>query len=574
MTIKVSRVEQLKESSRNLRGELTAQLDNQLPYIDKDNIQILKFHGIYQQDDRDVRKQKGKDKEYSFMVRSRIAGGELTASQYLAHDRISDTFANGTLRLTTRQTIQLHGVIKGDLRPTLQSLNDQMITAIGACGDIVRNIMCCPAPSSDASQKQIMEFTRQLSDHLLPRSRAYHEIWIDGEKQLSTHETDPEHEPLYGKNYLPRKFKIGIAWPGDNCVDVFTHDIGLIAVPDERGELAGFTFVVGGGMGMNHKKKETFPRLADPLAYVPLAKTKDVVTAIVAIQRDYGDRENRKHARFKYLVNEWGIPKLRAELERRLDYALDPPGEIGDMTPNLHLGWNHQADGLWYLGLSVQNGRIADTPEVQLRSGLREIIGRYQTGVRLTPNQDILLTDIRESDRPEIEELIREHHIPHAATLSAVRKYSMACPALPTCGLALAEAERVFPDLIREFERKLDGLGLEHEDISIRMTGCPNGCVRPYVADIGIVGHSLNKYDIFIGGDISGRRLNRRYKKLVELDELVPAVQPLLEHYRNNRFNDEKFSDFMARTGAIEEFTESADTDPTQKAASESEVEA
>ncbi len=574
MTAKVSRVEQIKEKSKNLRGELSAQLANQLPYIDKDNIQILKFHGIYQQDDRDVRKLKGKEKEYSFMVRSRIAGGGLTASQYLAHDRISDTFGNGTLRLTTRQTIQLHGVIKGDLRSTLQSLNDQMITAIGACGDIVRNIMCCPAPSSDASHKQIMEFTRQLSDHLLPRSRAYHEIWIDGEKQLSTHETDPEHEPLYGKNYLPRKFKIGVAWPWDNCVDVFTHDIGLIAVPNDQGEITGFTIVVGGGMGMNHKKIETFPRLADPLAYVPLEKANELVTEIVAIQRDHGDRENRKHARFKYLVDEWGIPKLRAELERRLDHALDLPGEIGNMTPNLHLGWNSQADDLWCVGLSVQNGRIADTQNTQLRSGLREIIARYRTGVRLTPNQDIILTDIRDSDRAGIEKLIRKHHIPHADTLTSVRKYSMACPALPTCGLAVAEAERVFPDVIREFERQLDDLGLDQEDLSIRMTGCPNGCARPYVADIGIVGHSLNKYDIFIGGDISGRRLNRRYKNLVEIDQLVPSVLPVLERYRDNKMDGEKFSDFMARSGLIEEITESAYTNSTKNAASENKVEA
>ena len=555
MTAKVSRVEQIKENSRNLRGDLSAQLDNQLPHIDKDNIQILKSHGIYQQDDRDIRKQKGMDKEYSFMVRSRIAGGGLFASQYLAHDKISDTYGNSTLRLTTRQTIQLHGVIKGDLRKALSNLNDQMITAIGACGDIVRNIMCCPAPATDTAHQQIMELTRQLSDHLLPRSRAYHEIWIDGEKQISTHEVDPEHEPLYGKNYLPRKFKIGVAWPGDNCVDVFTHDIGLIAVPDSLDRLAGFTVVAGGGMGMNHKKKETFPRLADPLAYVPLEKTRDVVTAIVAIQRDYGDRENRKHARFKYLVDEWGISKLCEELERRLGYTLDPPGEIDEMRPNLHLGWNRQSDDLWYLGLSVQNGRIADTPDVQMKTGLREIIKAYQTGVRLTPNQDILLTHIREADRHGIEEIIKKRNIPHAGTLTAVRKYSMACPALPTCGLAITEAERVFPDVIRKFEKELDDLGLGREEISIRMTGCPNGCSRPYVADIGIVGHSLNKYDIFIGGDIAGRRLNRLYKDLVELDQLVPAVQPLLKHFGENRINGELFSDFMARTNAFEEFT-------------------
>ena len=556
MTKKISKVERIKEESENLRGDLAGQLRNGHPNFDKNAIQILKFHGMYQQDDRDVRRIRGRDKEWSFMIRSRIPGGGLTAGQYLAHDLLADTYANGTLRLTTRQTIQLHGVIKGDLASTLRQLHDEMVIAIGACGDIVRNVMCCPAPAGSRTDHVIQEYAKELSDHLLPRSRAYYEIWIDGEKAGASRHDDPEHEPLYGKNYLPRKFKIGIAWPGDNCVDVFTHDIGLVATLDDHDDLKGFTVLVGGGMGMNHKKKETFPRLADPLAWVPREQIIDVVTHIVAIQRDYGDRENRKHARFKYLIDEWGIPKFRKELEDRLGYRLAPPRELGDMRPELHLGWNRQSDGRWYLGLSVENGRIKDTPEIRLKTGLREIVSRFGTDIRLTPNQDILLTNIAQEDRPAIEAMIREHNIPHDHTLSNARMFSMACPALPTCGLAVAESERVFPDIIRELEHTLEELDLEKEIITFRMTGCPNGCARPYVADIGFVGHSMDKYDIFIGGDPAGRRLNRLYRELVPLEELVETVKPLLARYQKEKHNGESFGDFSARVNLIDEPTQ------------------
>ncbi len=553
MTKKSSKVELIKEESGNLRGDLATQLHNGQNYFDKNAIQILKFHGIYQQDDRDLRRIKGRDKEWSFMIRSRIPGGGLTATQYLAHDRLADTYANGTIRLTTRQTIQFHGVVRGDLSSTLRELHDEMIIALGACGDIVRNVMCCPAPAGSRTDHVIQEYAQKLSDHLLPRSKAYYEIWIDGEKAGSSQQNDPEHEPLYGKNYLPRKFKIGIAWPGDNCVDVFTHDIGLVATINDHDELQGFTILVGGGMGMNHKKKETFPRLADPLAWVPHEEVIDVVTHIVAIQRDYGDRENRKHARFKYLIDEWGIPKFKKELEDRLGYRLAPPLDLGDMRPELHLGWNRQADGRWYLGISVENGRIKDTPEIRLKTGLREIIRRFGTDVRLTPNQDILLTNISEEDQHAIEQMIREHNIPHDYTLSNARRYSMACPALPTCGLAVAESERVFPGIIRELEQVLEELGLDKEVITFRMTGCPNGCARPYVADIGFVGHSMNKYDIFIGGDPAGRRLNSLYRGLVPLEELVETVKTLLVQYQNERYEGEKFGDYVARVNLVDE---------------------
>lgn len=546
-----SKVERIKENSRNLRGTLAEDLQQDEPFFTSDNIQLLKFHGLYQQDDRDVRKMKGREKEYSFMIRSRISGGGLSAKQYLAHDDLASKYGNNTLRLTTRQTFQLHGIIKGDIKKTIRELHEALIISIGACGDIVRNVMCCPAPGRGKIDHQIREFGNKISDELLPNSRAYHEIWLDGEKILSTAET--EDEPIYGTNYLPRKFKIGIAWPGDNCVDVYTQDIGLIAVLDNNDNLLGFNLLVGGGMGMHHKNKDTFPRLADVVAYVTKEETLHIVKEVVKIQRDFGNRENRKNARFKYLLHDWGVEKFRQVLEERLGYTLENAHPIAPLVNDLHLGWHQQDDGKWYLGISVQNGRIADFEVVKLRTGLRTIIEKFNPNIRLSANQDILLTDIQESDIPGIEALLATYRIPHENTLSNARKYSMACPAMPTCGLAIAESERVFPDVINDFEQLFTELGLSDEVISIRMTGCPNGCARPYVADIGFVGRGLDKYTVFIGGDPAGTRLNRVYKDLVALDNLVESVKPLLLDYKEHRLIDEKFSDYLVRTLAFEE---------------------
>ncbi len=546
-----SKVEVIKENSRNLRGTLAEDLQNDTPFFTDDNIQLLKFHGLYQQDDRDIRKIKGRDKEFSFMIRSRIAGGGLSAHQYLVHDDLASEYGNNTLRLTTRQTFQLHGIIKGDIKGTIQKLHEALVVSIGACGDIVRNVMCCPAPGRGKIDHQIREFGNRISDELLPNSRAYHEIWLDGEKVLTTEET--EFEPIYGTHYLPRKFKIGIAWPGDNCVDVFTQDIGLIAVLDQNDDLLGFNILVGGGMGMNHKKKETFPRLADILAFVPKEDTLHVVKEIVKVQRDYGNRENRKNARFKYLLHNWGVARFRNTLEERLGYKLEDARPVGPLVNDLHLGWHQQDDGRWFLGISVENGRIADFENVKLRTGLRTIIEKFRPDIRLSANQDILLTNIAEKDRAAIDGLLSLYNIPHGHTLTNARKYSMACPAMPTCGLAIAESERVFPDVIRQFEAVFDELGLSKEIISLRMTGCPNGCARPYVADIGFVGRGLDKYTVFVGGDPAGTRLNRIFRDLVPLDELVDTVRPLLEAFSSNRLPEEPFSDFVLRTQTFEE---------------------
>ncbi len=534
-----------------MRGPLADEMKNDEPFIGKEAIQIIKFHGSYQQDDRDLRK--GRDRHWMFMIRGRIPGGRITADQYLAIDSLADRYGDQTIRATTRQTFQLYGIIKKELKSTLQDLNRAMITTVGACGDIVRNVMATPVPDIDGRQAQVQAFADRLSDELLPATNAYHEIFLDGEKIYSGEEEVNVGEPLYGKNYLPRKFKIAVALPGDNSVDLYTQDIGLVALFDDDKIIKGFNVVIGGGMGMHHKKPQTFPRLGDHLGYVTADKVEDVVKEIVAIQRDYGERKNRKVARMKYLVDNWGVDKFKNELESRLGYQLEPFQDLPKFKLNLYLGWHQQSDGNWFLGLSIENGRIKDDEDRQLKTGLRKTMEVFKPEVRFTPNHNLLLTNIREEDKAGVEELLRSYGVVWGEEYSNLLKLSMACPALPTCGLAITESERVFPEVIRNLEKVINGLGLENENLSVRMTGCPNGCARPYVADIGFVGQSLNKYSIFIGGDPSGTRLNTLYKELVPLEELVDEVTPLLQYYKENRIEDESFGDFYERTGIGQE---------------------
>lgn len=546
-----SKIEVIKENSDFLRAPLAEEVGNDASHFGKEAIQVLKFHGTYQQDDRDLRE--GRDRHYIFMIRGRLPGGKMTADQYLAIDKIADEYANNTLRVTTRQAFQLHGIIKKELKETLQEINNALITTLGACGDIVRNVMATPAPDIDGRQARVQEFADELSDILLPASKAYHEVWLNGDKVYSgKEEAETEKEPLYGHSYLPRKFKVGIALPKDNSVDLYTQDIGLVALFDDDNEIRGFNVVVGGGMGMNHRKESTFPRLGDHLGYVSKDKVVDVVKAIIGIQRDHGNRKNRKQARMKYLIHEWGLEKFEKELISRIGFELEPFEEIPDFDLDLYLGWNQQSDGNWFLGLSIENGRIEDNQEFQLKTALREVVEQYGTGVRLTANHNVLLTDVPEADKAGIEEIFDKYGVLLDDELSNAIKYSMACPALPTCGLAITESERALPDIIRELDQVLHDLGLEDEKLSIRMTGCPNGCTRPYVADIGFVGRSLDKYTIFIGGDPSGTRLNTQYKDLVERENLVQEVTPLLEHFSHNRSNGESFSDYWNRVGLEE----------------------
>lgn len=544
---KKSKLENIKEGSNYLRGPLDVEVGNDEDHFSKDAIQVLKFHGTYQQDDRD--KRQGRDRHYIFMIRSRTPGGKLTPAQYLAVDDISNTHADGTIRVTTRQAFQLHGIIKKDLKKTIKEINESLITTLGACGDIVRNVMATPAPDIDGRQAKVQEFSDEISDILLPATNAYHEIWLDGEKVYSGKEEITNTEPLYDRSYLPRKFKIAVALPGDNSVDLYTQDIGLVAFFDEKQEIEGFNVVVGGGMGMHHRKPETFPRLGDHLGYITKDKVVDVIKGIIGIQRDYGNRENRKQARMKYLIHDWGLAKFKNELTDRLGYELEEFRELPKFELELYLGWKKQSDGNWFLGISVENGRIKDEGDLKLKSALRKIVEDFQPEVRMTPNHNVLLTNIPEEHKQSIEQIFHEYGVQLPDEIPNAIKFSMACPALPTCGLAIAESERVMPDVIRDLNGVLEELELQDEKLSVRMTGCPNGCARPYVADIGFVGRSLDKYTIFIGGDPSGTRLNKEYKDMVPREELVQEVRPLLEHFKKERSVNESFSDFWNRIG-------------------------
>jgi sulfite reductase (ferredoxin) len=555
-----SKVERIKHTSGNLRGQIGEELRQESARFSDEQVQLLKFHGAYQQEDRDLRqarKAAGEEKAYQFMVRSRIPGGVLTPEQYLAEDELAGRYGSGTLRFTTRQGIQLHGVLKGDLQATIQHINEALLSTLAACGDVNRNVMACPAPTASRAHARVHEIAHTIAMHLAPRSRAYHEIWIDGEQVATVQLPQNEIEPLYGPSYLPRKFKIGIAFPADNCIDVYTQDIGLVAhLEGGTGEadehLAGFTVLVGGGMGMTHGKTETYAHLALPLCAVTAEEVVEVVETIVTIQRDYGDRQNRKHARMKYVVAERGIAWFRAELERRLGRSMQEPRALAWRDVEDHLGWHEQGDGRWFLGLYVENGRVRDTESQRLRTGLREVIAELRPGIHLTAQQNILLTDIAEDQRSLLEARLAACGIPTDPTRLGLRRLALACPALPTCGLALAEAERILPTVLAQVEAELRALGLEDEPLSIRMTGCPNGCARPYMGDIGIVGRSRDIYNIYIGGDQANTRLNTLYASLVHLNELAATIRPLLVIWRTERRAGETFGDFAARTGVEE----------------------
>jgi sulfite reductase (ferredoxin) len=547
-------VEDVKINSRGLRGALPIQLHEPTPNFDEDVKNLLKFHGIYQQHNRDVRGRN--NRVFSFMVRSKLPGGRQTAEQYLVHDALADQFSQGDFRLTTRQGIQFHGVIKGNLQPTLRAMNAALLTTLGACGDVQRNVMCCPAPFGDPVREHLQELAQELTRHFFPRSGAYHEIWLEdenGEKTRQKFDEDQAEvvEPIYGKAYLPRKFKTAIAYPGDNCVDVLSNDIGMVALIAEDGvTVEGFNLYVGGSMGATHNDPATYPALAVPLGYVPREQIMDVAEKIVLVQRDYGDRTDRKHARMKYVVYEWGIDKFRAKVEEYLGYSIAPFRE--DMPPlefEDHLGWHQQVDGNWFIGIYVENGRVSDVADRRVRSGLRAIIQRYRPGVTITGQQNILLDGFTTEQKAEVETIMADYGIATVEELSVVRRNSMACPALPTCGLALSEAERFLPSVIDQVEVIAAQLGLDENVFSIRMTGCPNGCARPYVADIGLVGRTLNKYNIYLGGNLEGTRMNKLYRELVASADLAQEIEVVLRSYIAQRQPNERVGDWANRVG-------------------------
>jgi sulfite reductase (ferredoxin) len=551
LPVKRSAVELIKEDSRQLRGTVALELVQDIDHFSEQNKQLLKFHGTYQQDNRDARKNRSREgvgKHYMFMVRCKIPGGRMTAAQYLALDDLAGTHANGTLRITSRQGIQFHGVLKTHLKDTIAGINHCLLTTLGACGDVERNVMASPLPVASPLVAQIQATAEVLAAHLAPRTRAYHEIWLNG-KALAETPAAPETEPIYGKVYLPRKFKTGIALPEDNTIDIYAQDLGLLAIV-ENNQIAGYNVLVGGGMGMTHGNANTFPFLAKAICYVPAGKVVHIAEAVVKLFRDHGNRADRKRARIKYVVHDWGVEKFRSVLAGYVDFPLELPRSVDVTDFPLHHGWHPQGDGKYYFGVSVENGRIKDEGEFRLRSCLRSLVQRYQPQVRLTPVQDILLCDLPGDVRQSIASTLAEFGVTPPETLSAVQKYSMACPAVPTCGLAITESERVLPDIIDQLEAELARLDLANLKMSVRMTGCPNGCARPYQSDVGLVGRSGDKFTVFLGGSILGNRLNFPFRDLVPQAQIVALLAPLLEDFKRQRQPGESFGDYCQRLGA------------------------
>jgi sulfite reductase (ferredoxin) len=543
----VSKPEAVKQQSRQLRGHIARDLRDTAAPFDKEGYSLLKFHGIYQGYDRDSateRKQRGEDKVWQFMVRVRIPGGRLTAEQYLALDALADRYADGSLRVTTRQSIQFHGVVKPGLKLAIAEINAALLTTLAACGDVVRTVTTTPAPIRDAVHDRLEAETRRLSSHLLPRTRAYHEIWVDGAPWQENAGPDDGPDPLYGDRYLPRKFKIGLAIPEDNTIDVLTNDLAIVAL-FEQGRLTGYNFLLGGGHGMTHNNPKTYPRLASPVAFVEPEDLLDAAAAVVRLHRDHGDRGNRRHARLKYVIAENGEAWARERLSEYLGKPLEQCREMAAFIVPDHLGWHEQGDGKLYLGIPVSSGRIAG----EIRTGLREIVNRFQCDPILMPSQDVILSEIRPADRGAIEAILREHSVRLAGDMLPAERWALACPALPSCGLALTEAERVRDGIVGAIEERLRAYGLERERLSIRITGCPNGCARPYTGDVGIIGRMPGYYALFVGGDFEGTRLNTPLADKVPLHGIAEVLEPLFALYASARAEGEAFGDFCHRIG-------------------------
>ncbi len=547
---KLSKVEIIKQEGNQLRGTIAEALQDGTTKFEEENIQQLKFHGVYQQDDRDLRKQlrkEGKDRHYMMMVRARIPGGILTAEQYLKFDEISERWGNCTMRITTRQTFQLHGILKGDLKETISAINEGLITTLGGCGDQVRNTIACAMPRREPYADVVRQDLLALVDRFSAKTGAYHEIWLDGERvDLPTNTPD---EPLYGRTYLPRKFKIGFTYEGDNCADVYSNDLGIV-VHLEDANVTGYTLLIGGGMGRTASDPETHPRLASEFAFVTRDELADTCQAIITVQRDYGNREHRKFARMKYLIDEKGLEWFKVQVEERVGHALTPPRELAWTSFEDHLGWHsHHDTDEGFLGLFIAEGRIKDEDNYRLKSVLRQIMREYQPNVHLTTQQNLILEGACKADKPQIEKLLREAGVSLVEDVSTLRRNAMACVSMPTCGLAIAESERVLPDLLPQLESVLEKYNLADEPITVRMTGCANGCARPYISDIAFVGRVIGKYDVFIGADSMGTRLNQVFLEQVPFEDLARMLEPVIAFYAKHRENGERLGNFFHRIG-------------------------
>lgn len=545
----LSEVEHIKAKSRHLRGTLAESIKDPITGgLAQPDTQLIKFHGSYQQDDRDLREERRQQKlepAYSFMIRTRLPGGVCTPAQWLALDALSQKYANGTLRLTTRQAFQLHGVLKGDLKPTMASINAALIDTVSACGDVNRNVMANANPVVSQMHETVHQWAIRISEHLRPKTRAYFEIWLDEEKVAGG-----EDEPLYGATYLPRKFKAAIAVPPLNDVDVFAHDLGYIAILEGE-ELVGFNVTAGGGMGATHGDAATYPRLADVVGFVRPEQVLAVAAGVVSIHRDFGDRGNRKHARLKYVLAERGVEWFRAELEQRLGFKLEPARPFAFEHNGDRFGWLQGHDGCWHLTLHLDSGRVADTEGAQLMTGLREIAKVHKGDFRLTPNQNLIIAGVPPEERATIDALVARHGLDGYQRVSPVRREALACVALPTCGLAMAEAERYLPRMADLLHERLTAHGLQEVPIRLRITGCPNGCARPYLAEIALVGKAPGRYNLMLGSDARGQRLNRLYRENVDEAGILEALEPLFAAFARERQPSEGFGDFVVRTGAI-----------------------
>ncbi len=548
---KLAANEYIKIRSNYLRGTIEEGLaDLSTGSMCEDDQQLLKFHGTYQQDDRDIRAGRRKhklEKAYSFMIRIRVPGGVATPQQWLETDRLATQFANGTIKLTTRQAFQFHGIIKTNLKRTIKEINQTAMDTIAACGDVNRNVMCNPNPYLSGIHAQALKAAEEISAHLTPQTRAYHEIWLDGEKIESSEE---EIEPIYGKTYLPRKFKITIAVPPSNDVDIYANCLSFIAIV-EAGKLVGYNVAVGGGMGSTHGNEATYPRIADVIGFCTPEQVVDVAEKVVLVQRDFGDRTDRKHSRFKYTVDDHGPVWILAKINEYLGYDLGPVRDFKFEDNGDRYGWTEDANGNSHLTLYISGGRVLDTPSYPMRTGLREIAKIHDGDFRLTANQNLIIANVSQAKRLEIEALLEKHGIQDSHLKSALRLNSMSCVALPTCGLALAEAERYLPELVTELEESLEENGLRHDAITIRMTGCPNGCSRPFIAEIGFVGRGPDRYNVYLGGGFAGQRLSKLYREDVAAEEIKPLLAPIFRHYAKARIDGERFGDFCIRTGYV-----------------------
>ena len=544
--VKLTHNEEIKAAIPTLAGTIAATLaDETVDHFSHDDYEFLKFHGCYQQDDRDLRKT---GKKYIMMVRSRIPGGVMNATQWKMFDQLSATYGNNTLRITTRQTIQFHGILKNNLRSVIKGINDCLLSTLAACGDVSRNVLAPPTPAYTKAREQVYADCVRAAMAVAPKTKAYHSIWYDGvQLDLNAPENKDFCDPLFQKMYLPRKFKVAFVIPPVNDIDIFTNDIGFIAIV-ENDLLVGYNVCVGGGMGRSHGNAATYPRLADVIGFITPDKMVETTKATITVHRDFGDRTDRKHARFKYIVEERGVDWTRMEIEKRANLKFEPAREFKFTTMGDRYGWNKATDGNWFLGLYVQTGRVKDVDGHKMKTALREVAEKFpNTGFNLSPNQNVVLTKIAAADKAAITSLLNSHGIKTENQASVLHSAAMACPSLPTCGLGLAESERMLPGLIDRIEKLCGEVGLAGEEIIIRSTGCPNGCARPYMAEIGFVGKAPGRYQIWLGGNTGGTRMNRVWRDVVKDPDIENELRPVLVRFAKERNRGERFGDFCER---------------------------